>query len=43
MPVEIKKRQIESVPPAGHFKVKNIYVNAVTGKLVVNYDNTSVS
>ena len=42
MPVEITKRLINSIPSAGNFKVKNIYVDAATGKLVVKYDNTSV-
>ena len=27
-----------SVPPTGHYKVVNIYVNAVTGKLEVEYE-----
>ncbi len=31
---------LESIPPTGHFKVTNLYVDATTGKLVVDYDNT---
>lgn len=31
--------EIKSVPPSGHFKVTNLYVDSATGKLVVEYDN----
>ncbi len=34
--------EIPSNPPPGHFKVKNLYVDSVTRKLVVEYDNTPV-
>jgi len=29
---------IESQPPVGNYKIANIYVNATTGKLVVEYE-----
>jgi hypothetical protein len=31
---------LNSTPPSGHFKVKNLYVDSTTGKLVVEYENT---
>jgi hypothetical protein len=31
---------ILSTPPAGSFKVVNIYVEPTTGKLTIEYDNT---
>lgn len=30
---------IRSMPPSGHYKVINIYVDSATGKLVVQYDD----
>jgi hypothetical protein len=30
--------QVSSVPPEGHWKVKNFYVDSKTGKLVVEYE-----
>ena len=30
---------IPSVPPEGNFKVTNIYVNPITGRLTIQYDN----
>lgn len=34
---------IGSTPPVGQFKVTNFYVDAVTKKLVVEYDDTPVN
>lgn len=31
---------IASQPPSGKYKVTNLYVDPVTGKLVVEYDDT---
>ncbi len=31
---------VPSNPPSGHFKVTNLYVDAATGKLVVEWDDT---
>lgn len=32
---------VESRPPAGHYRVKNLYVDRDTGKLVVEFDDGS--
>ena len=29
---------ISSIAPQGHYKVTNIYVNAQTGKLIIEYE-----
>lgn len=33
---------IPSTPPTGYFKVVNIYVNPLTGKLTIEYDNIPI-
>ncbi len=38
--ININAGNIESNPPAGHYKVTNLYVDSATGKLQVEYDNT---
>ena len=34
--------ELKSVPPSGKCKVTNIYVDPVTGKVIVDYDDTPV-
>ena len=34
---------IPSTPPTGHYAVTNLYVSSVTGRLVVEYDDTPAS
>ena len=33
---------IQSTAPSGHYRVTNLYVNATTGRLVVEYDDVPV-
>ncbi len=40
--VEVKRDVSVSRPPKGMCLVTNIYVNPETGKLVVEYDDTSI-
>jgi len=51
LPVYIKDNQggyiekdggIPSLPPSGKYKVTNLYVDSITGKLVIEYDNNPV-
>ena len=36
------KNQVETNPPAGKYRVTNLYVDPVTGRLEVEYDDTPV-